>query len=1208
MESRMGSGTSRVLRRLVIAALMLGVSSAAWLHGAEAPDKMAVRSQAEQTQKYRVSERDARKLPYVDGPIDQLSDWSAGQTTDRSIILDDFTATAGLNSVTAAPGLKLASSTWDAQHNDAAPHQCAMIPSPLVGDTSHLTHFVWTHWDVLPESLNRVDRFVNFHSYNPVTGLFFHGASGETISGAGGDPLLARAGFVTIDVNDQDRAMISAQQRDAPQQPSGDYCSYWWEQSASSFAVFNEGFLNGSKGTLGNPADDILYPHITVDRQAGADWHYVISHTESANDHMVLWRYNGSIWQGPYVIDSTPFLSYNIAADPTSDKIALISNGPPISADPSALSQVMYRFSLSRGDDWGPVNTSGLGDGNRVYITNYTDPSGPSAWAEVVGDYDNSGDLHIVWVEQRHTNVGDQAALKHWDANSNTIATIHQAYWDNTGQNSKRKLNAGFPTMGFGDGSTTCGGGNNLDYVYVTFVQFGGLSTAEQADQSRHGYMNGEIYLSASNDGGLHWSPAKNLTNSHGPGCDPALADSCPSENWPSLARTVNDTMHLMYINDRDAGDAPFGQGAWTFNSVMYYRIPGGTNVQPVCPQIAPNASITLTDANGPECEYNTPPNTQLHETLVLANLGNATMAGIVSKTYLNPPSGTWLSVTTGPYSIPVGGAALNFPVTMNAIVGAEGLYTAQISITHNDPTKPSPIAIPVDFFVFNSFACPQYVVLHTRWLELEVSNIERVAVGPDRPHIRGLYRAPRFGESDSGNNSIYDASLIIARPPSPDTIVYRSLFGIGNYAKGFRALSNLTVDTSRYGTNAGAAYARAKQTTVDSILGVDAEYEFPQNPDSSNFVLINYRISNRTGSAISGLIVGEATDFDIMPPHPSMIWTPSDVAGVEPGWNLVYQQGADTGGAFAPRNYLAGMTAIQCSAAPRAWSAANGDMLFPTPGGGFSEGYLYRELAKSGFEVIPPGSPGANGGADMHSVLAFENNVSLGPLSDKHYTLGFVTSTAGPTDADLLATTKKAWRYAFGWKSIVKFDTLFPDTPKSYRYAALGSHENGPASGCCGCVVSKISDPSNKYTLVPDSGGCTGTITFSGAAIYGEFAATFRVSSPPCNGLVYTDDWVVAIVIGSHDSCPFQGDINGDGVIDVFDVIGVIGIAFNGEPDPQDPTCPITRGDANNNLVTDVFDVVYLIEYAFNGGPPPIDPFLLTSSQPSPDHPVPAR
>ncbi len=78
----------------------------------------------------------------------------------------------------------------------------------------------------------------------------------------------------------------------------------------------------------------------------------------------------------------------------------------------------------------------------------------------------------------------------------------------------------------------------------------------------------------------------------------------------------------------------------------------------------------------------------------------------------------------------------------------------------------------------------------------------------------------------------------------------------------------------------------------------------------------------------------------------------------------------------------------------------------------------------------------------------------------------------------------------------------------------------------------------------------------------------------------------------GAHTChCLHQGDITGDAAIDVFDVIGEIGIAFSGEPDPQDPACPKTRGDVDNNGVTDVFDVIYLIATSFSGGPGPVNP-----------------
>jgi hypothetical protein len=93
----------------------------------------------------------------------------------------------------------------------------------------------------------------------------------------------------------------------------------------------------------------------------------------------------------------------------------------------------------------------------------------------------------------------------------------------------------------------------------------------------------------------------------------------------------------------------------------------------------------------------------------------------------------------------------------------------------------------------------------------------------------------------------------------------------------------------------------------------------------------------------------------------------------------------------------------------------------------------------------------------------------------------------------------------------------------------------------------------------------------------WGQYSATYVVNTLPLCG------------------CPSQGDLEppppSDGVIDVFDVIEVIGIAFSGSPDIQDPLCPTTRGDVDNNGVADVFDVIYLIATAFSGGANPVDP-----------------
>jgi hypothetical protein len=61
-------------------------------------------------------------------------------------------------------------------------------------------------------------------------------------------------------------------------------------------------------------------------------------------------------------------------------------------------------------------------------------------------------------------------------------------------------------------------------------------------------------------------------------------------------------------------------------------------------------------------------------------------------------------------------------------------------------------------------------------------------------------------------------------------------------------------------------------------------------------------------------------------------------------------------------------------------------------------------------------------------------------------------------------------------------------------------------------------------------------------------------------------------------------GDANGDGVIDIGDVVYLINYLFRF----GDPPCPSEAGDINCDEVIDIGDVVYLINYLFKDGPPP--------------------
>jgi hypothetical protein len=69
-------------------------------------------------------------------------------------------------------------------------------------------------------------------------------------------------------------------------------------------------------------------------------------------------------------------------------------------------------------------------------------------------------------------------------------------------------------------------------------------------------------------------------------------------------------------------------------------------------------------------------------------------------------------------------------------------------------------------------------------------------------------------------------------------------------------------------------------------------------------------------------------------------------------------------------------------------------------------------------------------------------------------------------------------------------------------------------------------------------------------------------------------------------DVSPARGDANGDGVIDIGDVVYLVSYLYRNGPAPN----PVEVGDCNCDGIIDVGDLVYLINYLFRNGPPPCE------------------
>ena len=94
----------------------------------------------------------------------------------------------------------------------------------------------------------------------------------------------------------------------------------------------------------------------------------------------------------------------------------------------------------------------------------------------------------------------------------------------------------------------------------------------------------------------------------------------------------------------------------------------------------------------------------------------------------------------------------------------------------------------------------------------------------------------------------------------------------------------------------------------------------------------------------------------------------------------------------------------------------------------------------------------------------------------------------------------------------------------------------------------------------------------------------------PPTNRLVFSRSDPVTYVPRTNlpycfsMSYPGLGDSNADGIVDIGDVVYLIGYLYRNGPAPT----PTEVGDANCDGIVDIGDVVRLIGSLFKGGPPP--------------------
>ncbi|HBC47947.1 MAG TPA: hypothetical protein DEO84_00755 [candidate division Zixibacteria bacterium] len=290
-------------------------------------------------------------------------------------------------------------------------------------------------------------------------------------------------------------------------------------------------------------------------------------------------NYGSPDWTNPIVFDRSYTISPVITSSPVSAKTTIAWTRPTYQDSNQYDNDVVYIQSPD-GNNWDFA-------GGRVNITNYPQSvQGDTtirAYTDVDAVYDYNDNLHIIWnvayVTRDSANdmiVLYHAALYHWSVQSGIDLIYDHPVREWPSDMGAWNLPVAKMSIGVDDSN----------YLFVVFTRF------DPTDYARYDTLtgdtspcggdnampcgNGEIYMTYSLSGGNNWMTPVNITNTPSPNCAPGF---CDSDNWSSLAEHVDNYLHVLYIDDKDAGGILVQEGDPTPNPVIYVRIANPTRL-----------------------------------------------------------------------------------------------------------------------------------------------------------------------------------------------------------------------------------------------------------------------------------------------------------------------------------------------------------------------------------------------------------------------------------------------------------------------------------------------------------------------------------------------------------------------------------------------------------------------------------------------------
>jgi hypothetical protein len=315
------------------------------------------------------------------------------------------------------------------------------------------------------------------------------------------------------------------------------------------------------------PVPHHRWPYVAMTR----DTNIIVATGNLSGDslHLYLTTDEGDTWSLIADFDSCATLSQFVRASNNSGSNKVVFVHTQFITDTITSGQldnnVWYMLSADAGVTWG----------SHINITNYQPTDTVRAYCNVNAIFDNNDKLHIFWAGRRVIDGVYYEASKifHWDEVTNNIAVVSGPNpefpggwwgWTNPNGYGAWRLPADQPQAAV-DPAT--------GWLYCLWH-----GNIDQSDTSAAGWPNGEFFGAFSTDNGQTWSAVGgvngyvNLTNTHTPG---ASAGNCDDEDYMTCnPLVVNDSIWLTYIEDKDAGSMPHGEGSATENPVRAWLIP----------------------------------------------------------------------------------------------------------------------------------------------------------------------------------------------------------------------------------------------------------------------------------------------------------------------------------------------------------------------------------------------------------------------------------------------------------------------------------------------------------------------------------------------------------------------------------------------------------------------------------------------------------